>query len=328
MNIIAQTGALRDAVQNAAKEVLGNEPANAPVTGEEALSLDVDQLGDKLQTWAAAYGLRIVGAILILVLGWIVAKIVRRVLEKTMERAKAEPTIVDFTGRLVYVLLMAFVIVAAISKLGVQTASLVALIGAAGLAVGLALQGSLGNFAAGVILIIMRPITVGDFVEVHDESGTVKSISLLYTQLVTRDNKLVFVPNGELMSDNIVNWSALGKRRVDMVVGIAYDADIQQAREVIMDILENHDLVLEEPAPAVKVLELAGSSVNLAVRPWVDESDYMSVRLDLYEKIKNALDNAGIGIPFPQRDVHLFEADAAEETAEEGDTQENDRGEA
>ena len=206
---------------------------------------------------------------------------------------------------------MTFVIIAALGMLGIQTTSFIAVLGAAGLAVGLALQGSLSNFAAGVLMIIFRPFKVGDFIEGAGTAGVVEEIQIFTTQLRTPDNKTIIIPNAKLTADNIVNFSAKGTRRADMVFGIGYDDDIDKARNIISEILSNEARILKDPPPQVAVSELADSCVNFVVRPWVDADDYWGVVFDVTEAVKKRFDAEGVNIPFPQRDVHLYEHKAA-----------------
>ncbi|MFH1490397.1 MAG: mechanosensitive ion channel domain-containing protein [Pseudomonadota bacterium] len=253
------------------------------------------------------YGLKIIAAIVIFIIGRWVAKLLKNAAEKVMKKRGVEPTVISFTVNLIYIALLVFVFLAALGKLGVQTASFVAVIGAAGLAIGLALQGSLANFAAGFLMIIFRPFKVGDFIEGAGVSGTVEAIHIFTTQLKTPDNKTVIVPNAKLTSDVITNFSAKDTRRVDMVFGIAYGADIDQAKRIISEVLEKDERVLKDPPPKIAVKELADSSVNFVVRPWVKRTDYWDVHFDTTENIKKRFDAGSIGIPFPQRDVHLYE---------------------
>jgi len=260
----------------------------------------------KVMDVCAMYGLSVLSALIILVVGWVIARIVSGIVEKLMTRANVEPTIATFTHHLVYIGALTFVIIAALGKLGIQTTQFIAVLGAAGLAVGLALQGSLANFAAGFLMIIFRPFKVGDFVEAAGTSGTVEAMQIFTTQIKTPDNKTVIVPNAKITGDNITNYSAKGTRRVDMVVGIAYDADIDKAKQVIEEILTADERVLKDPPLKVAVVELADSSVNLVVRPWVNAADYWDVHFETTEAVKKRLDAEGIGISFPQRDVHLY----------------------
>ena len=266
----------------------------------------MENILQKIYEIATIYGIKVITALLILFFGRLIAKLVTKIVERLMERGKIDHTIVKFVGNLTYIALMAFVIIAALGQLGIQTASFIAVIGAAGLAIGLALQGSLANFAAGFLMIIFRPFKVGDFIEGGGVAGTVEEISIFTTILKTPDNKTVIVPNAKISGDNIVNWTAKGTRRVDLVMGIGYDDDIDKARQVINDVLAGEDRLLKDPAPLVAVVELADSSVNFVVRPWVKSGDYWDVYFNLTEKFKKAFDANGISIPFPQRDVHLY----------------------
>jgi small conductance mechanosensitive channel len=211
-----------------------------------------------------------------------------------------------FVANLSYAGLIAFVIIAALNKLGVQTASFIAVVGAAGLAIGLALQGSLANFAAGVLMIIFRPFRAGDFIEGAGTAGTVEEVQIFTTQLKTPDNKTIIIPNANILGDNIVNYSTKGSRRVDMVFGIGYEDDIDKARGIILDILQNDQRVYKDPAPVAYLSELADSSVNFTVRCWSKADDYWDVFFETTEKVKKRFDAEGVSIPFPQRDVHLY----------------------
>tara|TARA_R110002096_G_scaffold306536_1_gene501183 strand:- start:264 stop:1085 length:822 start_codon:yes stop_codon:yes gene_type:complete len=251
------------------------------------------------------WSINIAFAIMILIIGRIIAKIIIALLGKLMRRAKMEDILINFILSITNGLLMLFIIVAAIDRLGVNTTSLVAIVGAAGLAIGLALQGSLQNFAAGVMLIIFHPFKNGDFIEAAGTTGTVEKIAIFSTILKTPDNKEVIVPNGDIYSGTITNYSARPTRRVDMEFGIGYDDDIQKARTTIQSILEDDSRILKDPAPQIVVFALADSSVNLAVRPWVNSSDYWAVKCDITEKVKVTFDAKGISIPYPQLDVHM-----------------------
>lgn len=251
------------------------------------------------------YFVNVASALVIIIVGFIVAGIIASSIEKLMNKRKVDKTISSFTGSMVKYLLIAFVIIAALSRVGVQTASFVAVLGAAGLAIGLALQGSLSNFAAGVLIVGFRPFRAGDYVEMAGTAGTVKSVQILTTTLTTPDNKEVIVPNSSVFSGSITNYSRHEKRRLDLIIGVSYKADLAQTKAVIKAVLDNEPRILKDEPITLGVLELANSSVNLAVRPWVQTSDYWPVRYDLLEAIKNALDEAGIEIPFPQMDVHI-----------------------
>ncbi len=251
------------------------------------------------------YGMNFIVAILIFVVGKWLANIITRLSRKLLEKSKVDTVLVDFVSGIIKSILVLFVIIASLGELGIDTTSLVALIGAAGLAIGLSLQSSLQNFASGVMLILFRPFTAGDFIEAAGISGVVESISIFNTVMRTGDNKEMIVPNGAIYGGVIVNYSARDTRRVDMVFGIGYDDDIKQAKEIMQKILEADARVLNDPAPLVAVSELADSSVNFVVRPWVKSEDYWGVQFDFNEKIKLAFDEASISFPYPQMDVHL-----------------------
>ena len=251
------------------------------------------------------YGMNFIKAVAIFVIGRFIVNIVSKGIGKAMERSGTDPMLAKFVTNIAYALMLTFVVIASISQLGVQTASLVAILGAAGLAVGLALQGSLANFAAGVMTIIFRPYNVGDVVEVAGQTGQVEEVDIFTTTLRLPDKTKIIIPNGQALEGAITNYTEAGNRRMDLAVGISYDANIQEAREVILKALAKSDYVLESPAPAVGVTELADNSVNLTVRPWAKASDHPAATLELLELIKVALDEANIGIPYPQRDVHL-----------------------
>jgi small conductance mechanosensitive channel len=269
--------------------------------------MDVNQILEKVWELVTIYGLRVVAAIVILIIGRWVAKGISKLIGRVMDKGKVDHTIQRFTVNIAYIALMVFVVLAALSQLGIQTTSFIAVLGAAGLAIGLALQGSLSNFAAGFLMIIFRPIRVGDYIEGAGIAGTVEEIQIFTTTLATPDNKTVIIPNAALTGDNIVNWTVKGTRRVDMVMGIGYGDDIDKARQIMVDVMAADPRILKEPAPQVAVVELADSSVNFVVRPWVKSSDYWGVHMDLTEKIKKAFDSNGISIPFPQRDVHVYQ---------------------
>jgi small conductance mechanosensitive channel len=249
--------------------------------------------------------MNILFAILIVVVGRIVVKWLMKLVRKLMVRADFDPILVNFASSIVNVVLMLFVFIAALDQLGVDTTSLIALIGAAGLAVGLALQGSLQNFAAGVMLVVFRPFKIGDVVDAGGAMGKIEKISIFSTTMITPDNRDIIVPNGQIYSGTITNYSANETRRVDLVFGIGYGDDMRKAKEIMEDIVAKHELILDDPAPGVAVAELADSSVNFNVRPWVNAADYWTVRADVIEQVKTAFDENGISIPFPQMDVHL-----------------------
>lgn len=263
-----------------------------------------DDVMTLVHTHVIPWGINIITALLIFIIGKIVVKILVNVFGKVLARTKLDNILVDFLQAIANALLLLIVIIAALDQLGVDTTSMIALIGAAGLAIGLALQGSLQNFASGFLLLVFRPFTAGDYIEAGGTSGVVKTISIFTTTLNTPDNKEVIVPNGQIYNDNIVNYSKLPTRRVDMVFGISYDDDIKKAKEIMERVVKADPRVLAEPAPTIAVAELADSSVNFVVRPWVNTGDFWPTKFDLIENIKLAFDEGGITIPYPQMDVH------------------------
>lgn len=265
-------------------------------------NMDLQEL---LATYVIPWGLNIALALLTFIVGRIVVKIIIKILTKVLNRTKIDDILIEFITSIISAILLLFVVIASLNQLGVDTTSLIALLGAAGLAIGLALQGSLQNFAAGVMLLIFRPFKAGDFIEAGGVSGVVETISVFTTKMRSGDNKEIIVPNGSVFGGNITNYSARDTRRIDMVFGIGYDADIKKARDIIQGLLASDERVLPEPKPLVAVSELADSSVNFVVRPWVNAGDYWPVLFDLTEKVKLAFDENGISIPYPQMDVHL-----------------------
>ena len=267
-----------------------------------------DSIVAMLSTTGVDFGIRVVTAIAIFYIGRLIVSLLTRGLHKLMEKQEVDKTLETFVCNLVRVALLAFVVVAAINSLGVQTASFIAVLGAAGLAVGLALQGSLSNFAAGVLIVMFRPYKVGDWIEAAGVSGSVLEVQILTTAMKTGDNKRVIVPNSQIMGSIITNYSAHDTRRVDLVVGVSYSDDLDKVRETLKSIVAADDRILDDPAVTIAVSELADSSVNFVVRPWVRTADYWAVLFDLTETIKKRFDAEGISIPFPQRDVHIYQA--------------------
>lgn len=251
------------------------------------------------------YGMNIVAAILTLVIGLFVARLISGGFHKVLTKRKLESTIVDFATAMTRYVVIAFVVIAALSRIGVQTTSFIALIGAAGLAVGLALQGSLSNFASGILIVMLRPFKAGEYIEAAGTAGSVVSVQIFSTTLTTPDNKFVVVPNSAILGGNIINYSRMPTRRIDLVIGVSYGSDLAKTRELLDRVVKANSAVLATPAPQVAVAELAASSVNLVVRPWVNCGDYWKVRFELMEAIKNGLDAEGIEIPFPQMDLHI-----------------------
>jgi len=262
-----------------------------------------------IQESFAEFGLKIIAAILIFVIGRWVAKLIKKLLQKAMERTKVDAAVVSFTCSLVHAAVMVFVILAALGQVGVETTSFIAVLAAAGFAVGLALQGSLANFAAGVLILLFRPYKVGDFVEAGGATGVVKEIHIFTTTITTVDNKREIVPNAKMMGDKITNYSAEGTRRLDLVGSISYGDSIDTAKAALLDEITKNGLVLNDPAPFVGVLSMSDSSIDLAVRPWVKSADYWDAFFALNEAIKKRIEAEGMCIPFPQRDVHVYKQD-------------------
>jgi len=256
------------------------------------------------------YGVNIISALIILFIGNLIVKAVANSVSKVLQKKKMDRAVVEFVHGLVRYLLFVIVLIAALGRLGVQTASVVAVIGAAGLAVGLALQGSLSNFAAGVLIVAFRPFKSGDYVEIGGVAGSVDSIQIFQTVLTTPDNKMVVVPNGSVIGSPITNYSRHDTRRIDLMIGVSYNADLQKTKALLTKICESDERVLKEPGVQVGVHTLADSSVNFVVRPWVSTADYWNVYFDLMQAIKEGLDNEGIEIPFPQMDVHMNKVEA------------------
>ncbi len=251
------------------------------------------------------FAIQFVVALAILLLGKFIAKLISKGVQKVLAHKGVDNTVISFIGSLTYGLLVLVAFIAAISHLGFNTSSLVAIVGAAGLAIGLALQGSLSNFASGILLISFKPFKSGDFVEVAGTAGIVEEVHIFSTQLRTGDNKTVIIPNGSITSGTITNYSRKATRRIDLVIGVSYDADLAKTKEVLTRVVNEQELVLKEPAVTIGVSALADSSVNLVVRPWVKTENYWPVHFALLENIKVELDKAGIEIPYPQLSVHV-----------------------
>ena len=274
-----------------------------------AAGFDGNQIVEFMKTQGIDLGINIVIAIVIFYVGKFVVGLVVRGMRKVMHRQEVDKTLETFVSNLLRMVLMVVVIIAAIGQVGIQTTSFIAIFGAAGLAVGLALQGSLSNFAAGVLIVLFRPYKVGDFVEAAGIAGVVEQVQILTTVLRTGDNKQIIVPNGQIMDSIITNYSAKDTRRIDMVVGVSYDDDLDKVRATIDELIAADERILSDPAPTVAVSELADSSVNFVVRPWVNTADYWGVMFDLTEAIKKRFDKEGISFPFPQQDVHLYKTE-------------------
>jgi len=270
--------------------------------------MDLDIL---LNDYAIPLGIKIALAIAIFVIGKWVVKIIVNLVKKLLTRSDSvDEMLVNFIGSIVNAVLLLFVIIASLDQLGVDTSSLVALIAAAGLAIGLALQGSMQNFAAGVMILVFKPFKSGDFIDAGGVTGVVEKVQIFSTTMRTGDNKEVIVPNGGIYGGAITNFSARDTRRVDMVFGIGYDDDIRKAKEILAGLVVADERILKDPAPVIALSELGDSSVNFVVRPWVKSGDYWAVLWDMNEKVKMAFDEAGISIPYPQMDVHLHKTEA------------------
>ena len=257
-----------------------------------------------ISTYVVPWGINIIMALMIFIIGRIVVNILTKIMGKLMIKAKVDETLVDFVKSIAHTVLLLFVIVASLNQLGVDTTSLVALLGAAGLAIGLSLQSSLQNFAAGVMLLLFKPFKTGDYVEAGGSSGVIQKVNIFTTTMHSPDNKEIIIPNGAIYNGNIINYSARDTRRVDLVFGIGYDDDIKKAKSILEKTVLADQRVLSDPSPTIAVSELADSSVNFVVRPWVKTPDYWGVLFDLTENIKLAFDENGISIPYPQMDVH------------------------
>ncbi|RMF64063.1 MAG: mechanosensitive ion channel family protein [Calditrichaeota bacterium] len=269
--------------------------------------MNVSDYTAKAVELAMGYGPKLVLAIVTLIVGLWVIRVVSKVLRRGLERSKVELSLQRFLGSLLSIILKVLLFISVASMIGIETTSFVAILGAAGLAVGLALQGSLANFAGGVLILLFKPYKVGDYIDAQGVSGTVHSIQVFHTVLKTPDNKTIIVPNGAISNGIITNFSAENQRRVDMAFGIGYEDDIQKAKKVLWQLVESDERILKEPAPVVVLSELADSSVNFAVRVWCKASDYWGIYFDMQERVKLAFDEHGLSIPYPQQDVHIID---------------------
>ncbi len=270
------------------------------------MSIDLDAVAQQITEIVSTYGLKIIAALAIFIIGKIVANLVSKGVRRTMDKRSVEPSLVGFAVSMVHAGLVAFVIIAALGQLGIQTTSFVAIIGAAGLAIGLALQGSLSNFAAGVLILIFKPYRVGDYVVAGGAEGSVEDIGIFTTTIVTLDNRTQIVPNAVATGGVIENYSKKGTRRLDLVAGVSYGDDVFKVKKILQEILDNEPRILKDPTPTIGLMEMGDSSINFAFRPWVKVADYWDLFFDLQERIKVRFDEEGITIPFPQRDVHLI----------------------
>ncbi|MGB0417075.1 MAG: mechanosensitive ion channel family protein, partial [Coraliomargarita sp.] len=264
-------------------------------------------VADRLIRAVADYGLKVLAAIVILVIGLWLAKKIKGLLQSIMLKKGVEETLVGFFGNMAYGAIVVFVVIAAISKLGVETTSFAAVIAAAGLAIGLALQGSLSNFASGVLIIIFKPFKTGDFISAGGETGIVVEVSLLTTELKTPDNIGIILPNSAAMGGSIKNFSKHPTRRVDMTIGVGYGDDLNKAKTIIEELIAKDERVLKDPEPQVAVANLGDSSVDFVVRPWVNSADFWGFKFDFTKAVKELFDAEGVSIPFPQRDIHVFQ---------------------
>jgi small conductance mechanosensitive channel len=273
--------------------------------------MDQNSTVNSIIDYIATFGIKVIAAVVILVVGLWVAKKVKALFSAALTKKEVDATLVGFFSSMLYGAIVVFVVIAAISKLGVNTTSFAAVIAAAGLAIGLALQGSLSNFASGVLLILFKPFKAGNFIKAGGEMGVVVEVGLLTTELKTPDNVKIIMPNSAIMGGAITNVSAHPTRRVDMVVGVGYGDDLNKAKELMLELLVADERVLKDPAPQIAVSNLGDSSVDFIVRPWVNASDFWAVKFDFTKAVKEKFDAEGISIPFPQRDVHLFQENAS-----------------
>jgi small conductance mechanosensitive channel len=286
------------------------EVSGAAEAAASALNLpNPDQVMVLVTEQGTTIGMKVVAAILIFLVGRWIAHLVVRAVRTALAKTEMEDTLEKFLCNILNALLMVVVLIATIGALGVETTSLLAVLGAAGLAIGLALQGSLSNFASGVLIVAFRPYKVGDFIEAGGVAGTVKEVQIFTTIINTGDNKKVIVPNSQIMDGTIINYSGNETRRVDLVVGCSYDDDIDKVYKVLQEIIASDERILKDPAPAIALNTLADSSVNFNVRPWVNAADYWGVYNGVTEQVKRKFDEAGLNIPYPQTDVHLYKHD-------------------
>lgn len=272
--------------------------------------MDSQEIIARAQEMAVIFAPRILAAVVIFIIGRIVAKMLSNFVRKMVLRVGGDPILENFLGNLVYTAMLVVIVIAALGQLGIQTTSFVAMLGAAGLAIGLALQGSLSNFAAGVLIVVLRPYRVGDFVEAAGVSGTVREVQIFSTVLTTPDNKRVTIPNGQINSGVIINFSANATRRVDLIFGASYGDNVGDVKDLLTKIVDEHELILKDPAPRIAVAALAESSVNYGVYAWVNKADFLTVKFDLTEAVKRRFDEAGLTIPFPQIDSHIHSVES------------------
>lgn len=271
------------------------------------METNLDAYQKLIETYAIPWGIKIAAAIVIFVVGRIVAKIIVSTIKKIMVRSQVEETLREFLGNIIQAIFMVIITIAALEQIGVDTTSVLAIFAAAGLAIGLAFKDSLSNFAAGIMVILFKPFGLDDFIEAAGVSGTVEKIGIFNTVMRTGDNREITVPNGHIYSGVITNFSARETRRIDLVIGIGYDDNISLAKTTLEEILKNDSRILSDPEATIMVLELGASSIDIAIRPWVKSGDYWTTRADLLQKIKETFDSKGISIPYPQRDIHIIQ---------------------
>ena len=267
--------------------------------------MNLEQFLNKIINWATTEGIKLIIGLLLLWLGWKLAKKVVNIMSKTLEKRNVDATVSSFLDTFVEVVLKGIVIYIFLDYVGIKTTGIAALVASAGVAIGLALQGSLSNFAGGVIILLIRPFNVGDYIEGSGHSGTIERIGMFYTHMTTVDNKLILVPNGNLANGSIVNYSAKELRRVDLTFGVGYEQDVLKVKRVLSNIVDAHELILKDPEPFIALSAHGDSAVNFVVRAWVNNSDYWKVHFDLLEAVKVKFDEEEISIPYPQMDLHI-----------------------
>jgi small conductance mechanosensitive channel len=265
----------------------------------------VNSFWDKINDVVITFGPRLIGAIITLIIGWWIIGIIQRSMRKSFEKREMEPSLRGFLNSMIGILLKVLLLISVIGMIGVQMTSFIAILGAAGLAVGMALSGTLQNFAGGVIILLFKPFKVGDYIEAQGHSGSVNEIQIFNTILKTPDNKTIIIPNGGLSTGSMINYSTEPRRRVDFVFGIGYGDDVDKAKAVIQQLIDGDERILKDPAPFIAVSELADSSVNLVVRVWAEASNYWGIHFDMHEKVYKTFDKEGLNIPFPQMDLHV-----------------------
>lgn len=271
------------------------------------MNLNIEEFLHTLTTAATEFAPRFLGALVVLIIGWQLIRVGRRYIKKYLESSKIDSTVKPFLETVIIITLKVLLLVSVVSMLGIATTSILTMLGAAGVAVGLALQGSLSNLAGGILILIIRPFKVGDTIEAQGVLGVVQEIQIFNTYIKTFDNKVVILPNANLSNGNIINYSREPIRRVDMTFTCGYDDDFKKAKQLLQEIVENHPLVLKDPAPNVFLQQLGDSGLHFAVRPWCKTEDYWTVYSQIHEAVKERFDREGISIPYPQRDVHLYQ---------------------